>query len=106
MPCFALALSANGIPYDVVDREGLRFVVTKPREIPPGAFYHYYADPADGNGDGAFRDSKWCKQDYRDRDFLWTDFEAHAARAASEHERFFFQLARRAGLRLDPGAAG
>lgn len=108
MPCFALALTANDIPYDVIDGDGQRFVITRPREIPPGAFYHYYADPADGGTDGAFLHSTWCKQDYRDRDLLRADLAAHAARAATDHERFFFQLAQRARLRLHPelGAVG
>jgi len=100
MPSFALALTANGVPYQVVDEGGSRFVVEKRAALQPGAFYHYYADLADGGVDGAFVHSRWCKQAHRDGDLLATDLDALEAAASSDHERFFFQLARRARLRL------
>lgn len=99
MPCFALALTANGIAYDLLDRKEFLVSDCDEASIPPGTLYHYYSDPKDF-GRAAFRDSKWHKQAYVDRDFLMTDFEQFASRATSDHERYFFQLAATARRRL------
>lgn len=60
MPSFALSLTANGIPYEVIDSPW--FTVDKARSVPAGTFYHYYADLKDTSIDGAFYDSEWHKQ--------------------------------------------
>ena len=99
MPCFALAMTANGISYDLLERK--EFLVSDCNEasIPPGTLYHYYSDPKDF-GRAAFLDSQWHKQAYMDRDFLRSDFEQFASSATSDHERYFFHLAATARKRL------
>ncbi len=100
MPCFALAMATNGIDFELLEQT--EFLVSSCAEetIPPGTIYHYFCDPADGR-DGAFRNSTWHKQAYRDRDFLACAFEAQAASAETEHERYFFALAGQARERLN-----
>lgn len=100
MPCFALAMTANGVSYALLDNK--QFLVSDCDEpsIPDGTFYHYYSDPKDF-GRAAFRDSDWCKQAYADRDFLRTDFDRFACKATTAHERYFFELAARARSRLN-----
>jgi len=99
MPCFALAMTANGIDYDLLEQK--EFLVSDCNEpsIPAGTFYHYYSDPKD-IGRAAFKDSKWHKQAYHGRDFLNTDFDEFAGNATTEHEKYFFQLAAKARNRL------
>ncbi len=100
MPCFALAMTANGVSFDLlVDKQ---FLVSDcdEAEIPDGTFYHYYSDPKDF-GRAAFKGSTWCKQAYADRDFLSTDFDHFARDATTAHERYFFELANRARRRLN-----
>ena len=99
MPCFTLAMTANGVPWDLLDNQ--EFLVSSCREaaIPAGTLYHYYADPAD-DGNAAFLDSKWHKQAYRQEDFLLSDFSKFSADAKSDHEKYFFQLALKARERL------
>ncbi|WP_374619698.1 PqqD family peptide modification chaperone [Devosia sp.] len=99
MPCFALALTTNGIEYELIEAKELLVSDCDEAEIPNGAFYHYYSDPRDF-GRSAFRGSKWHKQAYRNN-FLDTDFEHFAREATTDHERYFFELARRCRQRLD-----
>lgn len=100
MPCFALALTANGISYELREQKELLVSDCDEEKIPAGTFYHYYSDPGD-IGRGAFRDSKWHKQAYANRDFLSTDFKLFSREAKTDHERYFFQLAKAARDRLD-----
>jgi hypothetical protein len=100
MPCFGLALTANGVGYELLDVKQLDVSDGGEEAIPPGTFFHYYSDPADPGGEGGFKDSKWHKQAYRRVNLLKTDFEQHRAEATTGHERFFFQLATKAQERL------
>ena len=99
MPCFTLAMTANGIDYDLLERK--EFLVSDCDEpsIPAGTIYHYYSDPADF-GRTAFRGSKWFKQAYRHENFLRSDLGQFAADATTDHERYFFALAENARRRL------
>jgi hypothetical protein len=98
MPCFALSLTANAIPYDVTDSRS--FMVEKARSVPEGTFYHYYGDFKDTSIEGAFYDSDWHKQWYFHDDFLTTSLEERFLAAVTPHEQYFFELARRAHHRL------
>ena len=98
MPSFALSLTANGIPYQVIDSQ--TFMVEKARTVPAGTFYHYYGDLKDTSVDGAFYDSDWHKQRYFEVDFLNTNLEAQFRAAVTPHEQYFFELAMRARHRL------
>ena len=98
MPCYALALAANGIETELISSDA--FVIDKRESIAPGSFYHYYADIADGGGDGAFRGSKWGKQEFFAADLLQSDLDASQAAQVTEHGRYFFELAKRARARL------
>jgi Coenzyme PQQ synthesis protein D (PqqD) len=99
MPCFALAMAANRVNYELLERKELLVSDCTEETIPIGTIYHYYADPADGTG--GFRNSKWCKQAFRDRDFLASAFDVYAANAETDHEQYFFELASRARERLN-----
>jgi hypothetical protein len=99
MPCFALAMAANGIDYELLESTELLVSTGAEETIPSGTIYHYYCDPADGRG--PFPNSTWHKQAYRDRDFLASAFDAQAAGAETEHERYFFELAGRAREHLN-----
>ena len=103
MPCFALSLAANRIPHRVID--GKSFLVHKHSSIPSGTFYHYYGDLKDSSVDGAFYDSDWHKQRYHHVDLLKTDLEENSLAAVTDHERFFFELAKRAQRRLFASSA-
>ncbi|MFN0264534.1 PqqD family protein [Tepidamorphus sp. 3E244] len=95
MPCFALALSANGLEHDLLEAKQFLVSDCNEAEIPPGTIYHYYSDPRDF-GRTAFRDSAWHKQAYVSQNFLETDFSGHEKKATTDHERYFFKLARAA----------
>jgi hypothetical protein len=99
MPCFTLAMTANGIEYKVLEQK--EFLVSDPTEfsIPEGTIYHYYCDPGDA-GQAAFHESKWHKQAYWKKNFLRSDFSEFASNAKSDHERYFFQLAKSAQERI------
>ena len=103
MPCFALALTANGIPYDLLERQEFTVPSCSEKSLPAGSIYHYYSDPADF-GQAAFRGSKWHKQAYRWQNFLRSDYRSFLAAAgsdsATDHEKYFFELAERARKRL------
>jgi hypothetical protein len=103
MPSFALAMTANGIPYDLLQNQEFLVSACDERSIPPGTIYHYYSDPADF-GRPPFLGSKWCKQSFRRRNFLRSDFRSYVADAAREdatdHEKYFFELAAKARKRL------
>lgn len=100
MPCFALALTVNEIPYELREQKELLVSDCDEPSIPPGTLYHYYSDPGDF-GRAAFRDSKWHKQAYRETDLLRADLMQFARDAKTDHERYFFQLAKAARDRLD-----
>jgi hypothetical protein len=98
MPCFALSLTANGIPYEVTDSRS--FTVEKALAVAEGTFYHYYGDFKDTGIDGAFYDSDWHKQWYFHDDFLATGLDERFLAAVTPHEQYFFELAKRAHRRL------
>lgn len=100
MPCFALALTANNISYELREQKELLVSDCDEETIPPGTLYHYYSDPGDF-GRGAFRESKWHKQAYHQADFLHTDLLQFSRDAMTDHERYFFQLAKAARDRID-----
>jgi hypothetical protein len=103
MPCFALALTANRIAYDLLENQEFLVPSCEEKSIPAGSIYHYYSDPAD-YGRAAFCGSKWHKQAYWWRNFLRSDYrpflDAAASETATEHEKYFFELAERARKRL------
>ena len=104
MACYALSLHANEIAYELLNSPAFSIQSANALEIPEGSFYHYYFDPKDGGGSGAFAGDDWCKQDYYRRDFLAEstpeELEARASATGTEHGRAFFRLARRARERL------
>lgn len=99
MACFAMALTANGIDYDLLDVP--QFAVPEPQQatLPTGTFFHYYCDINDGCG-GPFFGSEWNKQLFLDRDFLAEDLESFRKGAQSEVERCFLDLSIAARRRL------
>ncbi len=99
MPCFALAMTANGIRYELLEQKEFRVSSSSETSIPFGTIYHYYNDLADSEH-GAFRDSKWYKQAYRDENFLRTEIDKFSVEATTDHERYFFELATKARQRL------
>lgn len=103
MPCFALALTANHIPYDLLENQEFLVPSCVEKSVPSGSIYHYYSDPADF-GRAAFPGSKWHKQAYWQQNFLRSDYrpflDAAVLDGATEHERYFFELAERARKRL------
>jgi hypothetical protein len=105
MACFAMALTPNGIDYDLLDIP--QFSVQEPQTetVLPGSFFHYYADPNDG-GPGPFFNSHWNKQLFTDRNFLFEDLDSFLASASSDPEKRFLELGRRARRRLYGTDAG
>ncbi|MEL6817520.1 MAG: PqqD family protein [Pseudomonadota bacterium] len=101
MPVFALAMTANGVEYELLEKEELLVSSCDERALRPGTIYHYYSDPKDPPGRGAFHGSSWCKQDYRDHDVLQSELVKLAENSITDHERYFFQLAKAAKDRLD-----
>jgi len=99
MPCFALALTANDIPYDLLEQKELLVSDCDEATIPPGTLYHYYSNPA-AFGRSAFRNSTWHKQAYFESDALQSDLGQYSTDAETDHERYFFQLAKTARNRL------
>ncbi len=99
MACFAMALTANRIDYDLL--EVPQFTVPEPQQAtsPSGTFFHYYCDINDGYG-GPFLGSEWNKQLFLDRDFLAEDLESFRKGAQSEVERCFLDLSIAARRRL------
>ena len=100
MPCFALAMTANGIEYELLKDKELLVSDCSEATIPPGTFYHYYSDPSEF-GRFAFKDSSWHKHAYKDENFLRADLEPFRRRATTDHERYFFELAARAQARIE-----
>lgn len=92
MACFAMAVTANGIEYEVLDIP--QFAVQDPRQedLPGGSFFHYYTDINDGGG-GPFHQSEWHKQLFHERDFLLEDLDSFRASASSALEQRFLDLA-------------
>ncbi|MGE0449968.1 MAG: PqqD family protein [Vicinamibacterales bacterium] len=99
MASFALAMTVNGIDYSVLSVPELSTRHSNEERIEPGTWYHYFRDVADGGG-GAFAGSTWCKQQFRNTDLLEQDLTRLAASARTDHERYFFDLARRAQRKL------
>ena len=99
MPCFTLAMTANGIAWDLLEQEEFLISSCQESAITAGTFYHYYSDPADF-GKAAFLHSKWHKQAFSKDNFLLSDFRQFAADAKTDHEKYFFQLALNARERL------
>jgi hypothetical protein len=100
MPCFSLALTFSNIPYQVIDRPEFTTEIRE-ESIPEGTFYHYYGDYSSGHGFGAFPGSPWCKQLHRHENILRTaDFDALREESVTDHQRFFFDLAKSAKTRL------
>jgi hypothetical protein len=99
MACFAMALTANRIDYELL--EAPQFSVPEPEQatVAAGSFFHYYADINDGLG-GPFLGSAWNKQLFGDRDFLQENLESFRRGARSEVERRFFDLSIAARRRL------
>ncbi len=99
MACFSMALTANGIDYQLLDVP--QFAVPEPQQatMPAGSFFHYYADVNDGLG-GPFQGSEWNKQLFGDRDFLAENLESFRKGARSEVERRFLDLSIAARRRL------
>jgi len=104
MACYAMALTANRVDYELL--EVPQFAVPEPQQVtlPPGSFFHYYADVNDGRG-GPFLDSQWSKQLFRDRDFLGEDLESFRAGARTDLERRFLDLSMAARRRLHEARA-
>jgi Coenzyme PQQ synthesis protein D (PqqD) len=99
MACFAMALTANGVDYRLLDAP--QFAVPEPQQVdqPPGSFFHYYVDVNDGLG-GPFPGSEWNKQLFGDRNFLAENLESFRKGARSELERCFLDLSIAARRRL------
>ncbi|RFC39878.1 MAG: Coenzyme PQQ synthesis protein D (PqqD) [Candidatus Nitrotoga sp. CP45] len=104
MACFAMALTANGIDYELLDVQ--QFAVPEPQQatLPEGSFFHYYADINDGQG-GPFLGSQWNKQLFHDRNFLIEDLESFRMVAQSDVERCFLDLSIAAKRRLHESCA-
>lgn len=92
MPCFALALTANDIPYDLINPPELGVDFHDREEIEVGSFYHYYRQRTEVHG-GGFYESPWCKQDFFTSNFLETNLDDFFAQARTEPEKYFFRLA-------------
>lgn len=99
MPCFALALTLNGIPYEILEHQEFSTQNVADPRIRPGTFYHYYHDLKDG-GDGAFYHSQWYKQLFYSKNFLQEDVGQWSSHATTDHEKYFFELANKAKGRL------
>ena len=95
MPCYALALTAHDIGYEITNCPEFFTGNIKEREIPEGTFYHYYG------GRGAFMGSPWAKNHFHDRNMLEADIGKFEKLAQSKHEKYFFALVRRARARLE-----
>lgn len=99
MACFAMALTSNGVEYELLDAPQFAVPAPQQAEVAPGSFFHYYVDVNDGQG-GPFAGSEWNKQLFRDRDFLREDVHSFLAVARGGVERRFFELAMAAQTRL------
>ena len=100
MPCFALAMTANDVAYELLEQPELLVSSCDETSIPEGTLYHYYSDPADF-GRAAFHGSKWHKQAFRQESLKSGLFKPYEAEATTDHERYFFTLAERARQRLN-----
>lgn len=99
MPCFALALAANDILYDLINPPELGVHFHNHEIISSGSFYHYYRKRTEKHA-GAFFESPWSKQDFFTRNFLEADLDSFYTDACTEQERYFFELARTAKQKL------
>ena len=99
MPCFALALTVNGIPYDLTNTPEFLTQQTGAPTIPAGTFYHYFRDLNDGDG-GAFYQSQWYKHQYHGINMLHEDLSPYVSQAYTHQEKYFFGLVKRAQQRL------
>jgi len=99
MPCFALALTVNGIPYNLTNTPEFMTRNGSAPTIPPGTFYHYYRDLNDGRG-GAFYQSQWYKHQFFKTNMLQENLSHYVSQATSPHEKYFFELVKKAKGRL------
>lgn len=104
MACFAMALTANDIDYDLLDTP--QFAVPAPQQsaVSEGSFFHYFADINDKPG-GPFVGSEWSKQLFYDRNFLAENIESFRRGAKSDVERRFLDLSIAAKRRLHEARA-
>lgn len=93
MPVYALALTARGIDYELIDRPEFSVENWEAWGVPHGSFYHYFSSHA-------FAGSSWGKYHFRDRDLLEADLDRFLERAQTDHEKAFFRLAQAARGRL------
>jgi len=100
MPCFALALTINGIPYNLTNSPEFLTRHASAPTVPPGTFYHYYRDLNDGQG-GAFYQSRWYKHQFFETNMLKVNLSHYLSQATTPHEKFFFELANNARRRLN-----
>jgi len=99
MACFAMAFTANGIDFDLLQHPQFITPLPQAQSVAEGTFFHYYCDANDGHG-GPFFGSAWNKQLFNDRNFLAENLESFRISAKTEIERRFFDLAIRARRRL------
>ena len=99
MACFAMALTANRVDYELLQAPQFKTPVPQQESIAAGSFFHYYADVNDGCG-GPFLGSAWNKQLFGDRDFLAENLASFRAAAKTDLERRFFDLGLAARRRL------
>jgi len=99
MPCFALALTANGIQYDLINPPEFGVKFHDDEVISSGSFYHYYRKRTEDHA-GAFYESPWCKGDFFASNLLEANLDEFYAVARTDQEQYFFQLARTAKHKL------
>jgi len=99
MPCFTLALTANGIPYDLINPPELGVDFHNREDIQAGSFYHYYRQRTDHHG-GGFYESSWCKQDFFNCNLLEANLDDFLSKARTKAEKYFFRLAKTAKHKL------
>lgn len=100
MACFALALTANNIEYDLFDPPHFTTQNMRSPTICDGTFYHYYCDSRDRGGTGAFWGCPWSKHLYKEDNLLMYDPELLRAGARTEHQLYFADLIERARRRI------
>ncbi len=101
MACFAMALTRNGIDYDLLDVP--QFAVQPPEAVQDGTFYHYYVEINSDTGfSGPFVKSEWHKQLFRDRNFILADLDSFRSVAVTDLERRFLDVALASRRRLYP----
>jgi len=101
MACFAMALTPNGVDYELLDTPQFAVQDQAAKELPSGSFFHYYTDINDNSGSaGPFFGSEWHKQLFHDRNFLREDLGSFASGVKDPVGIRFFEVAERARRRL------